>query len=340
MRILFVLLGVLLVGMVGVMVFDPFAENLPNIVQTVSAPPAEKQPEAEAKVTLRNIEPNLSFDLIQVSPDGMAVIAGQAIAGAKISVLDGDTVIGEVVADAAGSWVLNPTTPLQPGNRTIGLKMQPPSGGTVIASKNTALVLVPERGKGQPATVAMIDGKTGATRILQRANNFDGIAIDLLEQPVGKPAMLRGQANKPGIVRLYAGESLLGEASPDTQGQWAIAIPQQVDLAHLTDLRADLLAVDGKVVSRAAVNIANIMADQGQGDSTDGKIVVIRLGNNLWRIAMAAYGDGFQYRVIFEANKGQIKDPDLIYPGQVFSLPSSIKDSSKPIENAEKLEKD
>ena len=50
------------------------------------------------------------------------------------------------------------------------------------------------------------------------------------------------------------------------------------------------------------------------------RLIVVR-GDNLWNIAQAHYGDGMHYTMIFDANKEQIRDPDLIYPGQVFSLP-------------------
>jgi len=49
--------------------------------------------------------------------------------------------------------------------------------------------------------------------------------------------------------------------------------------------------------------------------------VIVQPGNSLWRIARRTYGDGVQYTVIYEANKDHIRDPDLIYPGQIFSLP-------------------
>ncbi len=48
---------------------------------------------------------------------------------------------------------------------------------------------------------------------------------------------------------------------------------------------------------------------------------MVRPGNNLWRIARDTYGDGTRYTVIYGANRGQIGDPDLIYPGQIFTLP-------------------
>jgi nucleoid-associated protein YgaU len=51
--------------------------------------------------------------------------------------------------------------------------------------------------------------------------------------------------------------------------------------------------------------------------------VVIQPGNNLWRLSRSVYGKGVQYTVIYEANKDQIRNPDLIYPGQVFTLPKA-----------------
>ena len=49
--------------------------------------------------------------------------------------------------------------------------------------------------------------------------------------------------------------------------------------------------------------------------------VTVQPGYTLWGIAQESYGDGVLYVQLFEANRDLIKDPDLIYPGQVFSLP-------------------
>jgi nucleoid-associated protein YgaU len=49
---------------------------------------------------------------------------------------------------------------------------------------------------------------------------------------------------------------------------------------------------------------------------------IIRRGDNLWTIARRVYGEGVKYTTIYDANTGQIRDPDRIYPGQVFSLPN------------------
>jgi nucleoid-associated protein YgaU len=45
-------------------------------------------------------------------------------------------------------------------------------------------------------------------------------------------------------------------------------------------------------------------------------------GDSLWRISRLAYGAGTRYAVLYRANRDQIRNPNLIYPGQVFVLPS------------------
>ena len=52
-------------------------------------------------------------------------------------------------------------------------------------------------------------------------------------------------------------------------------------------------------------------------------VITVQPGYTLWGIATDRYGSGFDYVQIFEANRSQIRDPDLIYPGQVFDLPDA-----------------
>ncbi len=45
-------------------------------------------------------------------------------------------------------------------------------------------------------------------------------------------------------------------------------------------------------------------------------------GDCLWKIARRYYGSGAKYNIIFNANRDKIKNPNLIYPGQVLTIPS------------------
>lgn len=54
--------------------------------------------------------------------------------------------------------------------------------------------------------------------------------------------------------------------------------------------------------------------------------VIIRRGDTLWRISRRVYGHGIRYSTIYLANQSQIRDPDLIWPGQVFRLPEKSQE--------------
>ncbi|WP_226934871.1 LysM peptidoglycan-binding domain-containing protein [Pseudogemmobacter faecipullorum] len=49
--------------------------------------------------------------------------------------------------------------------------------------------------------------------------------------------------------------------------------------------------------------------------------VTVQPGHTLWSIARGEWGEGVMYVQLWEANRDRIRDPDLIYPGQVFTIP-------------------
>jgi nucleoid-associated protein YgaU len=51
--------------------------------------------------------------------------------------------------------------------------------------------------------------------------------------------------------------------------------------------------------------------------------VTVQPGFTLWAIAKENFGSGVMYVQVFDANRDKIKDPDLIYPGQVLSVPAA-----------------
>lgn len=60
---------------------------------------------------------------------------------------------------------------------------------------------------------------------------------------------------------------------------------------------------------------------QSGGSSTATRIYVVKAGDSLSKIARSEYGDANAWKAIFEANKDQIKDPNLIHPGQKLRIP-------------------
>lgn len=63
--------------------------------------------------------------------------------------------------------------------------------------------------------------------------------------------------------------------------------------------------------------------NSGASSTGQGRTYTVKPGDSLSRIAKAEYGDANQWRLIFEANRDQIKNPDLIHPGQVLKIPAA-----------------
>jgi hypothetical protein len=90
-------------------------------------------------------------------------------------------------------------------------------------------------------------------------------------------------------------------------------------------LRLDQVGPSGKVTGRVELPFRRELVPPGE--LAAGRVIV-QPGNNLWRIAYRTYGQGLRYTVIFQANRDQIRDPNRIYPGQVFNVPAGAPTGS------------
>ncbi|TAN70271.1 MAG: LysM peptidoglycan-binding domain-containing protein [Magnetospirillum sp.] len=276
-------------------------------------PPVAQPLPSVAAVAVDVREP--SFDVVRIGADGDTVIAGRALPGAVVTIMDGGTELGKVTADARGEWVFVPAVALPPGSRELRLKAVNPDG-TEVESGEPVVLVVPERGKGGALAVKALRG--GGSKVLQSPGGAgDGLlSLDSVDHDDQGRLFAGGRAPAGGKVFLYLDNKLLGRGEADADGAWRIgaAKPKGSD-RHV--LRADLVGDKGKVLARVEV-IWTPGEDLGKGATG----VVVAPGNSLWRIARRLYGRGVAYTVIYEANRERIKDPDLIYPGQVFSVPN------------------
>ena len=96
--------------------------------------------------------------------------------------------------------------------------------------------------------------------------------------------------------------------------------------AQAEDAKRQAALENQKFLDRTASDIDESMA-AGAGMEPDNYTVV--RGDNLWNISgkSSIYGDPYQWPLIFKANRDQIKDPDLIYPGQNFSIDRNASSS-------------
>jgi nucleoid-associated protein YgaU len=67
--------------------------------------------------------------------------------------------------------------------------------------------------------------------------------------------------------------------------------------------------------------VANATDSDAAPEPFDPRVIIVRRGDTLWQIAERHYGSGSKYTQIFQTNKGQIRNPNLIYPSQRFNVP-------------------
>lgn len=273
-----------------------------------------------------------SFDIVRISRNGTGVIAGRAEPNSDIYIYAKDKLIGSAVADRNGEWVLLYDEPLPVGPTELSLKSSMP-GKFEVFSSDIVIVAVPNPDENRfiedetNGVIALLSSRTGIgpTRVLQKPRlvNFaeltKGLSLDSLDYDDNSNTIISGTASKNVRVRIYLDNGFSGEVIASDEGIWS----HSFIMAHDTEehsIRLDQL-LDGDDVQ---VRIEQPFTRGVALDPSKAKgEVIVRPGNSLWHIARKLYGSGFHYTLIFGANKDLIRNPDLIYPGQKFTLPTA-----------------
>jgi nucleoid-associated protein YgaU len=329
---------------------------------------AAKNPQAAVATTnISNAPGAILWCNARIGVRGMLVSAGRAAPGAEVVLFDGGQELGRARADSRGEWVILPAEPLRPGTRQFTLLAR--RGGEEIVGPDTVVVVVPEaqpalaeaprpdpaprpvetvssspqpsatppnreaRAAEPPATAApsqplvvLLPAAQATPRVLQGPAVQQGLALDQVDYDQDGAIRFAGSAQPDSTVRVYVDERHVGDAQADRQGRWTL-VPRDVVEVGRHRLRLDQLAAAGTVAARIEVPFQR---DQlPEGSVAEGRVVV-QPGNNLWRLARAAYGRGVRYTVIYEANRDQIRNPRLIFPGQVFTVPALPTPAANP----------
>jgi nucleoid-associated protein YgaU len=171
----------------------------------------------------------------------------------------------------------------------------------------------PQRPAG-PLAVLLPDG---APRLLQGNRRVGSLGLDSVDYDASGSIRFSGSAEPGARLRIYLNNNPAGETQAGADGRWTMA--PAGDLAvGVYQLRVDHVATSGSVAARIEVPFQR---DAIPPDSLAEGQVVVQPGSNLWRIARNAYGRGIRYSLIFEANRDQIRNPNRIFPGQVFTVP-------------------
>jgi nucleoid-associated protein YgaU len=312
----------------------PVVFEQPKIVELPVAKAPEPQvaiiaPKAvEAPKTVEVVSP--TFDTVRVSPTGDAVIAGRAAANTEVSAMLNGQVVASATTNAAGEFVMVPAKPMPEGTGVLTLEVK--NNGVVKTSEQSVAVSVKPQAKGETTVAVLAPGLP--TKVIEAPKPVESIALDAVDYDAAGNIIFSGRAKANDAVRIYVDNAPAGEAKSDATGKWVFKGQATVPSGtHI--LRADEVAVDGAVVSRvelpflreepakvAVVETPTPVVETVKAPEVpQPKRITVQPGNNLWKISREIYGAGKSYTVIYEANKDQIRNPRLIYPGQIITAP-------------------
>ena len=184
------------------------------------------------------------------------------------------------------------------------------------------------------AIVSSKDLKVISPAVQTNAPKVSDVIIDAISYDAEGEVLLSGRGVVDQHIRIYVDNKPVKTRSIEADGTWSMDL-QEID-AGVYILRIDQLDSDGVVTSRTETpfqketnQVAKQMAALANNEVADStpqigiglSTVIIQPGYTLWAVARKTYGFGIQYVRIYHANKDQIRDPDLIYPGQIFKLP-------------------
>jgi hypothetical protein len=265
-----------------------------------------------------------TFDVARIGADGRAVIAGRAQPSAKVVLLDGGKEIASGSADARGEWVLLVQDPaLVPGQHELRA-VQHVEGRAPVTSEQVVVAVVPEPSDSKGETLVMISPPGGPSTLVQPPSaagtpKSSDLQLSTLDYDDKGFVTITGQASAGATVRAYIDDKMAAEGAAGADRHWRL-VPTNPIVPGKHTVRLDRLGNDGKPVARLELRFERLVPAAATETENAKRLNVVH-GDNLWNIARAHYGEGWQYTVIFEANKNQIRDPDLIYPGQVFTIP-------------------
>ena len=300
------------------------------------------------------------FDIVHIEPTGEAVIAGRAAPGTTVELLRNGEPHDRVVVDQSGQFAMIPR-PLPPGTYDLTLRSRQPDGKEVASKQSVAVMLEPTNDRPTVALMTPDKPTVVLSQPSAPASVAETTIVEAVDIEPGGKLHVSGRARPGAVVRLYLNDSFVASVTAGADGHLAVTINEGVAPGKYRVRLDELASNSGAVRTRAEVpfNVPDTTATVSMRaqtavstpaeaaatqqprlaaaasavlpdkDSPSALVIpkittatVVR-GDSLWRLSQRALGGGARYAVIYKANREQIRNPNLIYPGQVLVLPTS-----------------
>ncbi|MEO0343291.1 MAG: LysM peptidoglycan-binding domain-containing protein [Pseudomonadota bacterium] len=296
-----------------------------NALPERSIDPADPAPATAPEIPVQLIDeqivdsdaPSVKITLVRVDEDGSAVIGGSSVPKAYVSVVFQGISLSASQATGTGDFVLLADLPPTENAQELYVAVTDEDGQELERS-SPVLVLgrqaeeAPRVVLVEDSNITLVDSDAG----LRAAPSAPPeLTLDAVTYDKAGDVAVSGQAGFASSVRVYLDNDPVTTQPVDSAGNWQLDLPN-VDTGVYT-LRIDELNAEGAVTNRLESPFQKVEGALKPGT------VIVQPGNTLWSLAQSEFGFGDRYVVIFDANKDLIKDPNLIYPGQIFTVPDN-----------------
>lgn len=292
--------------------------------------PVEEAPLETPEISVPEVEATVPSDTIDVAP------AEPTVAEAPVVVAEEPA--PEPAPEPAAEPAPEPEQPVAEEEVVVAEAEPQPTPAPVAEPEPAAVAEVapapepePEVAE-EPAAPQVLIADQDGVRVLQPSSDtppevLANLSLDTISYEPSGEVVLAGRATTDGIVRIYLNNRPIMDGPIDDDLSWRVVLEGVAPGVYT--LRVDQVGADGDVVSRIETPflreeieaVAAVLADQTEQDDFVVAQRTVERGNTLWAIAREKYGEGILYVHVYEANKDQIRDPNLIYPGQIFVLP-------------------
>lgn len=330
----------------------------PVVQSSIEVPEPTQTPPQDDPVVVAQ---SPTFDELRRETDGTTVIAGRAEPLSEIKILLDGAEVATATADSSGGFAAIADLPPKEEAQVVSLSAQSGEETTnsldeiilapsarveeeadiapevqlaeseasdeAEAQEEQPAEKVAEQTPEEPPQVAVLQSNAEGVSLLQPAQPqaLTSVALDTIGYSALGDVQLTGRAQEDTAnVRIYLDNRSVITLPVGADGRWRGDLPS-VDEGIYT-LRVDEVSVQGDVSSRVETpfkrEATEVLAAAVEGQDGSVKSITVQTGATLWAIARDRYGDGTLFVRVFEANADSIRDPDLIYPGQVFDLPN------------------
>lgn len=265
--------------------------------------------------------------------EGTAPVAAQESAAAPVAeqvaaTEPAATAVTETVETTTSADASRATTQV-PEAVTTAVTPAPAASATTVAAAPASTEAAPAQ---SAAPVAVLRATRDGVELLQpvspeQPDAMASIALDTISYSDEGEVELTGRARGNSVVRVYLDNKAVADLDASAEGKWQgelTGVEPGVYTLRLDELNAkgDVLSRMETPFKREAPEVLNPpTSGDAPGQTALVRAVTVQKGDTLWAISRDRYGEGLLYVRVFEANRESIRDPDLIYPGQVFTLP-------------------